>query len=149
MLLVQLLVALVSAFRYDGMEINARQAKSEADALHNAIKEKAFSHEEVLRIVSTRSKTQLMATFNSYRHDHAISLSKNLQTRESGDHYIEAPHTTIKCINDSNKYFEKVLRNAIKRLGIDDGLTRVIVTRAEKDLKDIKELYYQRNSVPL
>ncbi|GLU03523.1 hypothetical protein SLE2022_207160 [Rubroshorea leprosula] len=146
----KLLVALVNAFRYDGMEMNARQAKSEADILHNAIKEKAFSHEEVLRIVSTRSKTQLMATFNSYRHDHAISLSKNLQARESGDHYIEALHTTIKCINDSNKYFEKVLRNAIKRLGTDeDGLTRVIVTRAEKDLKDIKELYYQRNSVPL
>lgn len=42
------------------------------------------------------------------------------------------------------------MRNAIKRVGTDeDALTRVIVTRAEKDLNDIKELYYKRNSVPL
>ncbi|MCI19276.1 annexin-like protein RJ4-like, partial [Trifolium medium] len=43
-----------------------------------------------------------------------------------------------------------VLRNAIKNFGTDeDGLTRVIVTRAEKDLREIKELYYKRNSVHL
>jgi len=42
------------------------------------------------------------------------------------------------------------LRGALKRVGTDeDGLTRVVVTRAEKDLKDIKELYYKRNSVHL
>lgn len=44
----------------------------------------------------------------------------------------------------------KVIRNAIKRLGTDeDALTRVIITRAEKDLKEIKEVYYNRNSVSL
>ena len=38
----------------------------------------------------------------------------------------------------------------MKRIGTDeDGLTRVFVTRAEKDLKDIKELYYKKNSVHL
>jgi hypothetical protein len=38
----------------------------------------------------------------------------------------------------------------LKGVGTDeDGLTRVVVTRAEKDLKDIKELYYKRNSVHL
>lgn len=43
-----------------------------------------------------------------------------------------------------------MLRNAIKILGTDeDALTRVIVTRAEKDLKDIKEAYYRRNSINL
>lgn len=44
----------------------------------------------------------------------------------------------------------KVLRNAIKRVGTnEDALTRVIVTRAERDLRDIKEVYYKKNSVPL
>ena len=72
---------------------------------------------------------------------------------EGGDHgteFTKALRTAIRCLNDSNKYFEKVLRNAMKRLGTDeDALTWVIVTRAEKDLKDIKEYYYKRNSVPL
>lgn len=38
----------------------------------------------------------------------------------------------------------------MKRGGTDeDALTRVIVTRAERDLKDIKGVYYKRNSVHL
>lgn len=44
----------------------------------------------------------------------------------------------------------QVLRNAMEHLGTaEDALTRVIVTRAEKDLKEIKEVYYKRNSVHL
>lgn len=74
--MLQLLVALVTAYRYDGCEINAKLANSEADILHDAIKDKAFNHDEVIRILSTRSKTQLMATFNRYRDDHGTSISK-------------------------------------------------------------------------
>ncbi|MBA0749780.1 hypothetical protein Gogos_003672 [Gossypium gossypioides] len=145
----QLLVALVSAFRYDGEEINTRVANSEAKILHEAVKDKEFNHEEIIRILSTRSKMQLMATFNRYRDDHGTTITKNLEG-DSGDEFLKTLRTTIRCLNDPKKYFEKVLRNSIRRVGTDeDALTRVIVTRAEKDLKDIKELYYKRNSVPL
>lgn len=42
------------------------------------------------------------------------------------------------------------MRKAIVGLGTDeDVLTRVIVTRAEIDLKDIKELYLERNNTSL
>ena len=38
----------------------------------------------------------------------------------------------------------------MKGVGTDEeALTGVIVTRAEKDLKDIAEIYYKRNSVHL
>jgi hypothetical protein len=44
----------------------------------------------------------------------------------------------------------QLVRNAIKGVGTDEeALTRVIVTRAERDLNGIKELYYQRNSFSL
>lgn len=43
-----------------------------------------------------------------------------------------------------------MIRNAIKKVGTDeDALTRVIVSRAEIDLKIISEVYYKRNSVLL
>ncbi|KAJ1406998.1 Annexin, partial [Sesbania bispinosa] len=71
-----LLVGLVSSFRYGGNEINARLAQSEADVLHEAIKDKNRNHEEVIRILTTRSKTQLVATFNRYRDDHGIAITK-------------------------------------------------------------------------
>ncbi|XP_061352893.1 annexin-like protein RJ4 [Gastrolobium bilobum] len=145
----QLLVGLVSTFRYEGDEINARLAQTEANILHETVKEKKGNYEEVIRILTTRSKTQLVATFNRYRDEHGISISKKLLDQASDD-FHKAFHTAIRCINDHKKYYEKVLRNAIKRFGTDeDGLSRVVVTRAEKDLKDIKEIYYKRNSVHL
>ncbi|KAJ1414052.1 Annexin [Sesbania bispinosa] len=145
----ELLVGLVSSFRYDGNEINARLAQSEADVLHEAIKDKNQNHEEVIRILTTRSKTQLVATFNRYRDDHGIAITKKLSD-EASDNFHKAVHLAISCINDHKKYYEKVLRNAIESVGTDeDALTRVIVSRAEKDLKDIKEVYYKRNSVHL
>lgn len=43
-----------------------------------------------------------------------------------------------------------MVRNAIKKVGTDeDALTRVVVSRAEKDLKTVSEVYYKRNSVLL
>ncbi|KAG4971095.1 hypothetical protein JHK85_037516 [Glycine max] len=69
---------------------------------------------------------------------------------ETSDDFYKAVNVAIHCINDHKKYYEKVLRNAIKGVGNnEDGQTRVFVTRAEKDLKDIKELYYKKNSVHL
>ncbi|KAJ8900283.1 hypothetical protein K2173_024923 [Erythroxylum novogranatense] len=145
----KLLLGLVTAYRYEGSEINAKLADTEADKLHGAFKDKEFSHEEVIRILTTRSKTQLMAIFNRYRDDHGTSITKALQS-EPADGLIKLLRVAIRCLDNHVKYYEKVLRNAIKRVGTDeDALTRVIVTRAEKDLRDIKELYYKRNSVTL
>ncbi|KAE8717844.1 Annexin D6 [Hibiscus syriacus] len=108
-----LLVALVTAFRYDGEEINTRLANSEAGILHEALKDKKFNHEEVIRILTTRSKMQLMATFNRYRDDHGTSITKHLQG-DSGDEFLKLLHTAVRCLNDPKKYFEKVLRNSIE-----------------------------------
>lgn len=77
----QLLVGVVGVYRYNGEEINARLANSEADCLHNAITEKAFGDEEVIRIITTRSKLQILATLNKYKDDHSSSITKvNLQS---------------------------------------------------------------------
>ncbi|KAK4724147.1 hypothetical protein R3W88_026926 [Solanum pinnatisectum] len=113
------LVGLVGTYRYVGDEINARVANSEADILHNAISNKEFNNEEIVRVISTRSTTQLVATLNRYKDYYGSSITK-------------------------------VIRYAINESRTDEeSLTRVIVTRAEKDLKEIKELYYKRNSVTL
>ncbi len=63
----QLLAGLVSVYRYNGDEINPSVAKSEADIFLKAIKKKDFNHEEVLRIVTTRSKAQIIGTLNQHK----------------------------------------------------------------------------------
>ena len=56
----------------------------------------------------------------------------------------------MKCLTRPEKYFEKVLRLAINKRGTDEAaLTRVVTTRAEIDMKIIKEEYHKRNSVTL
>ncbi|KAI3827114.1 hypothetical protein L1987_01178 [Smallanthus sonchifolius] len=144
-----LLVGLVSIHRYQGNEVNMKLANSESSILRNAIEEKSFNHEDILRIITTRSKPQLMATLNCYKDEHSCNITKHLKDNPANA-YTETLRTTIRCISNPTKYFEKVIRNAIKKSGAnEDALTRVIVTRAEKDLKEIMEQYYMRNSVPL
>ncbi|XP_009589394.1 annexin-like protein RJ4 [Nicotiana tomentosiformis] len=149
----KLLVFLVGIYRYAGDEIDARLAKSEADIMCNAIKSNDFNHEEIVRIITTRSKTQLRATLNRYKDDNGSSLTKYLRDDEAkaANAFLGALRTTIRCIiNDPQQYYEKVIRRALMKSGTDEeSVTRVIVSRAEKDLEIIKELFYKRNSVTL
>lgn len=74
---------------------------------------------------------------------------QDLKTDPNND-YLKFLRSAIKCLTWPEKYFEKVIRLAIKGLGTDEeALTRAVVTRAEVDMKRIVEEYYRRNSVPL
>ncbi|KAK9111050.1 hypothetical protein Scep_018569 [Stephania cephalantha] len=145
----KLLVPLVSSFRYEGPEVNMTLAKTEAKILHENISNKAYNHDDIIRILTTRSKPQLNATFNHYNNEFGNAISKDLKT-DPEDGFLAALRAIIKCLTNPEKYFEKVLRLAINKTGTDEGaLTRVVTTRAEIDMKQIKEEYYRRNSVPL
>uniref|UniRef100_A0A6N2LKB3 Annexin n=1 Tax=Salix viminalis TaxID=40686 RepID=A0A6N2LKB3_SALVM len=145
----KLLVPLVSAFRYEGEEVNTMLAKSEAKILHEKISDKAYSDEEIIRILTTRSKAQLNATLNHYNNAFGNSHYKNLKEDADND-FLKLLRATIKCLTYPEKYFEKLLRLSIKKLGTDEwALTRVVTTRAEVDMERIKEEYHRRNSVTL
>ena len=66
----------MSTFRYDGEEVNMTLAKSEAKLLHKKIAEKAYNHEDLIRILTTRSKAQLNATLNHYNNDFGNAINK-------------------------------------------------------------------------
>ncbi|OIT20306.1 PREDICTED: annexin D2-like [Nicotiana attenuata] len=145
----KLLVPLVTAFRYEGDEVNMALASNEAKILHEKISDNAYSDEELIRILSIRSKTQLNATFNQYNDQFGNAINKDLKSNPK-DAYLKLLRSAIKCLTEPEKYFEKVLRLAMKGMGTDEeSLTRVIATRAEVDMELIKERYYQRNSMPL
>lgn len=76
----QLLVGLVSAYRYDGDWINGEMAKSEAKTLASAIKsagaKKLVVNEEVIRILTTRSKKHLRETFKCYKEMYGKSIEE-------------------------------------------------------------------------
>ncbi|XP_010926280.1 annexin Gh1 [Elaeis guineensis] len=145
----KLLVPLVSSYRYEGPEVNASLAKSEAKILHEKIEEKAYGHEEIIRILTTRSKEHLLATFNDYNNEFGHPINKDLKS-DPKDDFLFALRAIVRCIICPERYLEKVIRLAINKMGTDEcALTRVITTRAEVNMKHIKEIYYKRNSVRL
>ncbi|KAF7139072.1 hypothetical protein RHSIM_Rhsim07G0202000 [Rhododendron simsii] len=145
----KLLVPLVSSYRYEGDEVNMTLAKTEAKILHENISKKAYSDEDLIRILATRSKAQINATLNHYKDEFGKDIDEDLEA-DPKDEFLSILRATVKCLTYPEKYFENVLRLAINKQGTDEGaLTRVVVTRAEVDLKIINDAYYKRNSVPL
>ncbi|CAL9049675.1 annexin-like protein RJ4 [Musa acuminata AAA Group] len=145
----KLLVALVSTYRYGGDEIDISLAKSEARILQDVINQKKLNHEETIRILGTRSKAQLNATFNCYREDYGTPIEESL-AGEAPNEFASALRMAIGCIVNPQPYFVEVLHDALSKPDTDeDTLTRVIVMHAEKDLRGIKEMYQSRNNVPL
>ncbi|KAK8586694.1 hypothetical protein V6N12_021223 [Hibiscus sabdariffa] len=145
----KLLVPLVSAFRYEGEEVNMSLAKAEAKILRDKISDKEYSDEEVIRIVTTRSRAQLNATLDHYNTAFGNFFNKDLKA-DGDDEFLKLLRAAVKCLTVPEKYFEKVLRQAINKVGTDEwALTRVVTTRAEVDMVRIKEEYQRKNSATL
>lgn len=51
-------------------------AKSEAKILRDKISDKDYAHEEVIRILTTRSKSQLNAALNHYNNAYGNNINK-------------------------------------------------------------------------
>lgn len=145
----KLLVALVSAYRYEGKKVHEDVAKSEAKilsaAIKNAAKKNPMEDEDVVRILSTRSKLHLNSVFKHYKDISGKTLDEDLVAESS-------LKDSVQCIATPHAYFIKVLDAAMSP-GADEntkeGLTRVIVTRADHDMKVITEEYHKKNGVTL
>lgn len=66
----------MSTYRYSGPEVDLSLAKSEAERLERAVRDKTYYHEDVIRILTTRSRAQLVATFNHYKDAYGVTISK-------------------------------------------------------------------------
>ncbi|PON49548.1 Annexin repeat, partial [Parasponia andersonii] len=133
----KLLVALVSAYRYDGKKINYETTKSDAKVLGNAIKnvdkKSLLEDDEVVRILTTRSKPHLKKVYRQYKKIFDKNLDEDLDT----DLRLKE---IVQCLCTPHKYFIKVLDASLKNdvdMKVKKALTRIIVTRANTDIKQI------------
>jgi len=91
----------------------------------------------------------LSQLFYRFRDEYGSPIAKSIVGDKDQD-FVSALHTAIRSIKSPEKYLERILSDAMHKRGTDeDTITRVIVTRAEKDLAKIKELFYKRNSETL
>ncbi|XP_021774431.1 annexin D4-like [Chenopodium quinoa] len=140
------LVALVSAYRYEGTRVHDGTAKSEAEALHHAIKNiHPVEDEEVVRILCTRSKPHLTAIFRHYKELFGKELNEDL-------HGNPSLKVALECLVVPAVYFSEALDAALRK-GADEftqeALTRVIVSQADGNMEEIKAAYQKRFGIPL
>ncbi|XP_058766565.1 annexin D4 [Vicia villosa] len=144
----KLLVALVSAYRYEGTKVKDDTAKSEAKTLSNAIKndqkKPIVEDDEVIRILSTRSKLHLQAVSKHYKEISGKNLEEDLDDLRFKE--------TVQCLCTPQVYFSKVLDASLKidvDKNVKKSLTRVVITRADIDMKEIKTEYQKLYGVSL
>jgi len=139
-----LLVSLVRSYRCAEEGVDVDLASQEATQLAEAIWRKKQPHAgEVLRIVSTRSKSQLAATFQCYKKEHGSDIEQDINNCSS--QFARMLRIAVWCLTSPEKHFAEAIRYSILGLGTDeDVLTRAIVTRAHIDMRNIKQEYKVR-----
>ncbi|XP_066380461.1 annexin D4-like isoform X2 [Miscanthus floridulus] len=91
-----LLVGLVSAYRYEGACVSEDLATEEAKALAAAVRSapaaatKLVPNEQVVRVLATRSKPQLRATFRIYMELHGKPLEEVVKNTRPGRRAVPA-----------------------------------------------------------
>ncbi|KAL3875772.1 hypothetical protein ACJMK2_033689 [Sinanodonta woodiana] len=129
---------------YEGVEcvIDRNLARQEAQALFQAGEKKIGTDESVfLQIMAIRHHYQLRATFEEYVKIAGRDILSTIDREMSGD-LREGFRALVMSALNRPEYFADVLYDSMKGAGTRDStLIRVIVSRSEIDLQNIKEVF--------
>lgn len=135
----RLLVSMCQGAREE-TPVDMAKATREAQELYQAgekqwgTDESKFNH-----ILATRSFPQLRATFDEYIKVSQRDILNSIDREMSGD-LKEGFKTVVKCVRSRPSYFAERLYRSMKGAGTDDDtLVRVVVTRSEVDMVEIKQ----------
>lgn len=137
----RLLISMTTGAR-DEANTNLQMAPQLAQQLYKAGEGKVGTDEsEFNRILASYSYPLLRAVFEEYRKIKGKSLADAIKSEFSGD-IKNGLLAVVMSIENRPRFFAKCLKDAMAGMGTkDDALIRLIVTRAEVDLGNIKQEY--------
>jgi len=137
----RLLTLIVTGVR-NAYAVDPSRAKEQAEQLHAAGELKVGTDEEVFnRIMAHESFPQLRLIFEEYKNVSGRTIEQALQAELSGE-LLEAMLAIVECVQSPPAFFAKRLHKAMVGGGTDDGtLIRIIVSRSEIDLGNVKQEY--------
>jgi len=141
----RLLVSMCQANRDTSETVDMEKAKKEANDLFQAGEKKWGTDESRFNVIlASRSYPQLKATFNEYVTISQRDLLNSIDREMSGD--LKAGFKCIvQCARNAPEYFADRLWRSMKGAGTDDStLIRVVVSRSEVDLVEIKQAFLQK-----
>ncbi|CAI9719456.1 annexin A6-like isoform X1 [Octopus vulgaris] len=146
----RLLVALVTANRSESKQVDRNKANQDAKAMYQAGEGKWGTDESKFHtILITRSYPQLRATFAEYAKISRKSIEDALKSELSGD-LLTSMLAIVRCVQNKANYFARQLMKSMQGLGTDDDtLVRVVTSRCEIDMVQIKKEFFNLASQKL
>ncbi|KAI6697034.1 hypothetical protein NL676_017153 [Syzygium grande] len=148
----RILIALATSHKAHQADVSQHLAKCDARRLYETGEGRssgAIEEAVVLETVSKRSIPQLKLTFLSYRHIYGHDYSESLK-KVSATEFADALRMVVKCISNAPKYYAKMLYTSLKGGTIDkSALTRVMVSRAELDMSEIRRAFKRKYGVEI
>uniref|UniRef100_A0A8C3B6I4 Annexin n=1 Tax=Cairina moschata TaxID=8855 RepID=A0A8C3B6I4_CAIMO len=140
----KVLVTVLEATRDESQQVNTELAEQDATDLYKAGEGRWGTEELAFNVVlAKRSYSQLRATFQAYEKVCGKDIEESIKSETSGD-LEKAYLTLVSCAKDCPGYFATLLHKSMKGAGTDEEtLIRVLVTRAETDLPEIKGKFQQ------
>lgn len=141
----RLMVALCNANRDESMCINHESAKADAQALLRAGELRLGTDESTFNmILCQRNFAQLRVIFDEYQRITGHDIEKAIKNEFSGD-AEDGLLAIIRSIRNKPDFFAKKLNESMKGMGTNDRqLVRIIATRSEIDMGEIKQEYLAR-----
>ncbi|MEQ2232917.1 hypothetical protein ILYODFUR_016420 [Ilyodon furcidens] len=136
------LLILAEGKRDESPNVDTAKAKADAKALYEAGEKKWGTDEEkFIDILCHRSVPQLRQTVIEYKSISKKTLQESIKSEMSG-HLENLLVAIVKCVENLPAYFAERLFKAMKGAGTTEStLTRILVSRSEIDLMDIKAEY--------
>ncbi|XP_004520906.1 annexin B11 isoform X1 [Ceratitis capitata] len=135
----RLLVSLCTAARDESGQIDPVAAQADARELLKAGELRVGTDESMFNmILCQRNYQQLRLIFQEYEKMTGHTLEKAIRKEFSGD-IMEGLVAIYKCVTHKTEYFAARLHKSMAGIGTNDKqLIRVVITRSEIDLADIK-----------
>lgn len=138
----RLMVSLCNACRDESMVTNPDAARADAQALLRAGELRLGTDESVFNaVLCQRNWAQLQLIFQEYERLTGHDIEKAIKNEFSGD-IEQGLLAVIRSIKNQSAFFAKLLNKSMKGLGTNDrALIRLVVTRSEIDMVEIKSEY--------
>ncbi|CAG04812.1 unnamed protein product, partial [Tetraodon nigroviridis] len=138
----RLLVSLCQGNRDERETVDISLVQQDAQKLYAAGENKVGTDESQFNaILCARSKPHLRAVFQEYQKMCGRDIEKSI-CREMSGNLESGMVAVVKCIRDTPAYFAERLHKAMKGAGtMDRTLIRIMVSRSEVDMLDIRQVY--------
>lgn len=135
-----LMISLTRAEKDEDSDIDVDSAKEDASNLHQD--PDPFTYEGLFEeILSNRNYDQTRTIFREYQMLKGKSLLKVIKKSFSGDEKTGMVHV-FRCLNNKAEFFAHQLYQSMDGLGTnDEKLIRLIVTRCEIDMVEVKAAF--------